>query len=179
MVSLSVCCGAPLRQHEGEEGTRWFTCSACKRPADAAPDPTVSRSVWCRLGLHRWPEPAGVGYCERGCGALMRHRSNGRTWVRHVEPTDDRLRRPPPPPPGMGNVGRAPAQSDLSQLGVSRPVVAELLVSGETTPCADCGSHYGDLYYWLTSDDLWARVVGRNDVVLCVPCFTTRMEALR
>lgn len=31
---VSVCCGARLRPHEGEEGTHWWTCSECKRPAD-------------------------------------------------------------------------------------------------------------------------------------------------
>jgi len=37
-VSRSVCCGASLRHHNGEEGTQWYTCSACKRPADSVPD---------------------------------------------------------------------------------------------------------------------------------------------
>lgn len=77
-------------------------------------------SLLCRLGFHRWPEPSGVGYCQReGCGALMRYRSNGRTWIRHVEPPSGPMPRglppkpaPPPPPPtrGVGDIARPAPQ---------------------------------------------------------------------
>lgn len=53
-------------------------------------------------------------------------------------------------------------------------------MTGPLTPCADCGDQgsedagYGGLSYWLADDELWARVVGRDDIALCPGCFSAR-----
>lgn len=47
-VWRSKCCGVDVRNHEGEEGTQWMTCSECKRPCDAM------------LVGHDWPRRPGT-----------------------------------------------------------------------------------------------------------------------
>jgi hypothetical protein len=49
---------------------------------------------------------------------------------------------------------------------------------GDVHPCADCGVPTSEATgsYWLASDELWARVVGDDSIVLCPRHFHDRAE---
>lgn len=62
---------------------------------------------------------------------------------------------------------------DITGLG-SRTVVTE--EDDGTHRCEECGQRVNQTCgsYWLATDELWNELVGRTDIVLCIPCFTER-----
>lgn len=53
-------------------------------------------------------------------------------------------------------------------------------MSDDTHPCADCGEPYFERMgsYWLASYDLWAEVVGTDQIALCPSCFGSLAQFL-
>jgi hypothetical protein len=50
---------------------------------------------------------------------------------------------------------------------------------GEGEHCQSCGRTYGDMGWWKTDDELWARVTGRSDGsgLRCPDCFGREARA--